>query len=263
MKRLGLLILMISVLANPGHAADWTAEMSVKSGYSWRGLEINDGAVLQPAVSVSSNGWWMEVWGNMDLTDANDDQYHLNEIDLTLAHDWEFERYTVSAGAIWYTYPGSDDAGTTELFAGIFLDVPLQPALTLYRDVDEIEGTYLEFSLSHAFPLPGDRFTEGLLVTGMVGYGSSDFKNGYFMFGRPDTTPTLSHGNPGHQQVRSGPSSGLLDVACRLELPIRLNTGQLTLTVSYINIADSDIHSPGYETDDTRLVYGITWSVDF
>lgn len=56
------------------------AEIAFASQYIWRGIELSDGVVLEPAAWIQAYGLYFEVWGNFFLEDAN--QGEPNEIDL-------------------------------------------------------------------------------------------------------------------------------------------------------------------------------------
>jgi uncharacterized protein (TIGR02001 family) len=264
----GLFICLAAFVLTCCNAAafDVEGELSIRSGYSWRGLKINDAAVFQPSITISSGSFWGEAWGNMDLTTVNDDQFHMNEVDLTIGYDWEFSEITLSAGAIHYFYPGSDEEETTEIFAGVLFDFPLSPALTVYHDVDQFEGTFIEFSISHTFQIFPKEFSDGLAFTAVAGYGSTNFKNGYFMIGKTMTKSDLHSvmklSNP-KAPGQSTVSGGLSDYGLILELPINIKKGKLTFSLEYYNLADSKIHSPGFETEDTNFIYGISYSHSF
>ncbi|NOY23808.1 MAG: hypothetical protein GXO70_09915 [Acidobacteria bacterium] len=266
MRKLAMCFGVIILICFNANAFDMKGEISIRSGYSWRGLQINDAAVFQPSVMFSSGNFWAEVWGNMDLTNVNDDQYHMNEVDITIGYDWEFSKVTMSTGAIHYTYPGSEEAATTELFAGVLFDIPLSPAFTMYHDVDQFEGTFIEFSISHSFQVFSEDFSDGLTFTAMIGYGSADFKNGYFMMKSEiaESIPsTVVKASDNEHSGQLEASSGLSDYGLILELPLHIRRGALTFSLEYYNLADSDIHSPGFETEDTHFIYGIRYSFSF
>ncbi len=267
MRKFAIYFVLLALVWRNAYAFDVKGEISIRSGYSWRGLQINDAAVFQPSVMFSSGNFWAEAWGNMDLTNVNDDQYHMNEVDLTIGYDREFSEATLSAGVIHYTYPSSEEAATTEVFASIlFFDIPLSPVLTIYHDVDQFEGTFIEFSISHTFQIISEEFSDGLSFTAMTGYGSTDFKNGYFMTRKniaESNLYTVVKASGQNDSGESRASSGLSDYGLMLELPIRIREGELIFSLEYYALADSDIHSPGFETEDTHFVYSISYSRSF
>jgi len=54
-------------------AKEWSVALdsTFNSAYVWRGLRLNDEAVWQPSVSASWKGFTATLWGNVDLTDRN------------------------------------------------------------------------------------------------------------------------------------------------------------------------------------------------
>ncbi len=134
------------------------AEVGFFSKYVWRGQLLTDDPVLQPAVSLTYGDWSFTTWANLELTDVNDDELAFTEVDLILEYAHTFDTdpgLTLLAGAAWYAFPASALKATAELYAGIGLDVPLQPQVTLYYDVAEVEGVYVQLSTRHDVPLAG------------------------------------------------------------------------------------------------------------
>ena len=82
------------------------AEALVVSKYVWRGLEVNEDPVLQPALTVTYGGFSFNIWGNMDLTDFGEDECvytsdcesragQFTEIDLTLDYSRSFDKLNI------------------------------------------------------------------------------------------------------------------------------------------------------------------------
>ena len=155
-------------------------EFAFLSHYVWRGQLCTDGPVFQPAVSIASHGLSLEVWANQDLDDANDSEGEATEVDLTLLYEREFELLDVDwslvGGVTGFLYPSSSDEATVELIAGLALEVPLRPTFHVYRDVAEIDGTYLNLGLEHGF----DWRSLTLDLAASVGWGDRDYNSGYF-----------------------------------------------------------------------------------
>ncbi len=185
-----LIILSAMILlacANPAAALgpiDASADLGLFSKYVWRGMALTNDPVLQPAVSADIMGFGAGIWGNMDLTDihrTSDDpdglQGKLNEIDYTLRYGISLPLLQFGAGLIHYTYPNTDAGSTTEIFASADANVLFSPSISLFYDIDEIDGGYILFAASHDVPLsPGS----DLNVSASLGYGSSDYVQGYF-----------------------------------------------------------------------------------
>lgn len=158
--------------------------------YIWRGQNVDDKSVLQPAASASIYGFTGSIWGNMDLTNrsqtAPDNAWEFSEFDYTLDYsgtmpgtDW----LGFSVGTIYYRFPNTVFEPTTEIYGGLSLDAPLSPSFKWYRDVDEIDGSYFQFGLGHTIEkiyVVNEKCYCGLQLGASVGWGSSSYNNGYF-----------------------------------------------------------------------------------
>jgi hypothetical protein len=187
----GLLVLMVSSgFCVSAGAADDKTEFSVTtdyfSKYIWRGQNLNDHSVFQPSVSVSRCGFTGSIWGNLDLTNSNGNSGQFSELDYSLDYSApipEVNGVSFSIGAIYYDFPSTDSPATTEVYAGLNFDLPLTPYIRLYRDVEDINGSYLQFGIGHTI----EKIAEisrtcycGLQLGSSVGYGSSGYNEGYF-----------------------------------------------------------------------------------
>lgn len=257
MKKVFMSIVMF-LLISPVFAIEFNVDLSYQSSYNWRGLKINDSPVFQPSFSITNKNITFEVWGNMDISNSNERKYDFNELDYSLSYDKDFNKYGVSLGFIYYDFPGSEDESTYEVFAGVSFYTFLNPTIMFYKDLDLNEGTYIQLAISHTFEILPKEYSNGLDLTVSTGYGDSTYKKGYFQFGMGN-----SQMREPHHHGESTYSSGLLDLGVRLDLPINLKKGALNFNISYYNLADSEIHSPGYETDDSEVVYGFGYSLSF
>lgn len=174
--------------------------------YIWRGQRLTDDWSLQPSMTLGRGNFSFNVWGNMDLTAVNEgDALFLpqnplappgdhnglkgkfSEVDYTFSYNVPLKDYTITTGAIFYTFPDRSASlpATTEIFGGIQFDaVPLTPFATLYVDVDETgdagkTGIYLEAGASHFIPFPWPRL-HGLEVSGSLGFVNSGFSHFYY-----------------------------------------------------------------------------------
>lgn len=236
MKRLLVFVLLLA--ATQAMAFDASVDTAVNSKYIWRGIVLNDHPVFQPSVTLGGGGLEFNIWGNMDLTDDYGNQYNFTEADYTLSYGHDFDACAWTVGVITYTFPNTDFASTSEAFVGVTLtDVPLGPSLTAYYDYDEVEGFYLELAGAH-------EFKSGLSAGLLLGYGSEDYVGAYFdTDGAADATVT--------------------HYAASLDYPVALAVGSLNFNLTYTNLFDSDIHSPGMPDDDANLVVGASWSYSF
>ena len=158
--------------------------------YIWRGQNVNDESVLQPNVSGSAYGFTGSIWANIDLTNgphqaAPNNAGEFSEIDYTLDYSASVpgaEKLGFSLGVIHYLFPNTTFTSTTEIYAGVNLDVPLSPFFTWYGDVNAIDGNYLQFGFGHSFAeLAGSKdYNLGLDLSASFAWGSYGYNKGYF-----------------------------------------------------------------------------------
>lgn len=156
------------------------------SKYIWRGQNLLDGPAFQPSVSVGAYGFTGSIWGSLDLDNDNGNRHEFTEADYSIDYTSALpgiEGINFSLGAIYYDFPNTEFASTTELYAGLAFDLPLAPSVKVYQDIDEIDGTYVQFAVGHTFEKVGTFSEEcycDLVFGASVGYGTSDYNDGYF-----------------------------------------------------------------------------------
>lgn len=183
-----LSILITATLAQPVRAEqavglELTADFYSK--YIWRGQNLNDDYAFQPGAAITFGGLTAAVWGSLDLTNYSGNSGEFTEVDYSLDYSGDvpgIDGLSFLVGVIHYHFP-SIAGDTTELYWGFALDAPLNPSVTVYHDIDEIDGTYISFGLSHSI----DRIIEltpnmpvGLEIGASLGIGSSDYNKGYW-----------------------------------------------------------------------------------
>lgn len=213
---------------------DVTVDVALLSRYVWRGQLVSDDPVLQPAVTASWEGLRGGVWANLDLGDANDDAGDINEVDLFVGYERRMEGFldwVVSAGAIAYFFPDGPPE-TYELHAGVALDTVLQPSLTVFYDVKEIDGAYVTLDVAHDLSLGG----RSLSLSAGAGWGDRSYNDGYF-------------------GVRD---AGLNDLHASASLPLTCGAVTVTPTVSLSYLLDGALRTA---TDTDALVtFGVVVS---
>ncbi len=173
------MILALALLALP--AATATAvevryEARLLTSYVWRGITLTDDPVFQPSVTVAhANGLSLEVWGNVDLGDDNDTAWELNEVCWTLDYTRRLGRVELAVGAVEYLFPNTPFPGTREIFLRLRVDAQISPELELYRDIDELEGTYARLALTWEREL---RRAWSLELEGSVGWADDGMSIG-------------------------------------------------------------------------------------
>ncbi|OGF67863.1 MAG: hypothetical protein A2Y62_01200 [Candidatus Fischerbacteria bacterium RBG_13_37_8] len=240
MKYFCCIIIVLGAMM-PAFAAEVSMDFSIYSAYVWRGIILNDGSVFQTSVTLSEHGFSANVWANVDLTDANDLRGNVTEIDYTFTYAKEMEKVNITGGVIAYTFLHVDADATTEVFAGVSFNTILNPSVMVYWDVDEVHGVSVIFSASHTFKLFKEELSDGLTLKANLGYSSAKFVEGNFVYENPGTR--------------------FSDYSLQASLPITLPKGTLNLTASYSDLIDSELHTPGYEDDDSYFVVGAMYAL--
>jgi hypothetical protein len=122
-------------LSSAAEFIDFGLTADYYSKYIWRGQNINDKSVLQPAVTVSAYGFTASIWGNMDLTNksqtAPDNSWEFSEFDYTIDYTAavpDVNWLNFSVGTIYYRFPNTVFELTTEIYGGMTLSAPLSPS---------------------------------------------------------------------------------------------------------------------------------------
>ncbi len=161
------------------------ATLGLYKDYVWRGLVINDQAVLQPSLTLNlpfskTGALALDLWGNFDLTSFLETKGKFSEVDITASYFHSLKSFQLEIGFIHYTFPHTDSDSTTEVyFSASYMPrvVPLSLTLGLYYDFMEIDGFYGSVGVESSINL-----TQKLsLATKLsAGYGDADFNLGYF-----------------------------------------------------------------------------------
>ena len=196
------------LLAAPVSAAYAQAEIGAQldlfSSYVWRGVSLANKPVAQPDVwvsfpagtaSITAGGWTSIEIGKYDGSDDISESGGLSAFNLA-----EFNPYaevsfgagkaTLTGGVIGYIYPNDTDNGlnsdfnTWEIYGKVGLDTPLAPELSLYYDIDKVNGAYLEGAVSHSLALDENHTLDlGALAGFTAGQNfdpdSDDFTNNF------------------------------------------------------------------------------------
>jgi len=245
---LGTLTLASTLLSCALAAQDdaWALALDVayNGKYVWRGINLVDDPVIQPSVSLShASGLDASVWGNLETTDYSDHSGDFTEVDYTIDYSWSWESLALSAGAIYYDFPNTEADPTTEIYAAVGLDLFLSPTLTVYRDVDQVEGTYVSLGVGHTFEnvaTPTEGTSASLALSASLGHGSSAHNAAYY----------------GHD------GAALTDALFSASLPVAIgDSWTVSPAASYSTLLDGDIRDA--MDDDDNLWAGITLSCSF
>jgi hypothetical protein len=223
-----------------------TLDAAFLSAYVWRGQVLNDELVLQPAMTVTKGVFLASAWGSYNLTDrVTGEKADFSEVDVTLSAAAKFGPVAASAGLIEYVFPnqtagGAAAQGTRELFVTLsFPDWVVVPNLGVYRDIDEVDGTYATAGLAWTAAM-GDRLS--LTLSGSIAYGDKDYNGIYF--GVND--------------------SAWNDANVGLSLSWKVTDAVTVVpSVQYTTLADTEVKdgAGGLYRDDSRVVGGLKVSV--
>ena len=241
-----------SAMAEEAEPVAASLDLPVLSAYVWRGQVLTDEAVVQPSLTVSKNGFSINAWANYNAAGSycGDNEKKFSEMDLTASYSYSVGPATLGLGIAQYTFPNqtleTETGGvaypeTSEAFASIGLDIPLAPTLTVYRDLDSIEGFYAMLGVSHSFTLCDQA---SLVASASVGAGDKDYNTGYF----------------------GEDKDAMNDVNVGLALPITvLENLTIKPAVSYTYLPDSSISDAAEAVygDDSHFVGSVTASYTF
>jgi hypothetical protein len=164
-----------------------TTSVDYFSKYVWRGQNLDNKSVLQFNAAGSAYGFTGAIWSNLPLTDeAGTKGGEFNEIDYSLDYSKTIpnsnDKVGFSLGVIHYTFAGYAEP-TTEIYGGLNFNVLLNPSITWYRDVDTVDGSYIQFDVGHTFEKIGkwsDEEYVSLDLGASFGLGGSGYNIGYF-----------------------------------------------------------------------------------
>lgn len=251
MKRLMLVMLAVLFAIASGNVLAEEAENKIGVGvttdyyskYIWRGQQLNDDPVLQQAVDVTYGKLTATLWGSFDLTNYNGHS-GLYEVDYVLDYSDDVpgvEGLGYSVGLAYYTFPSSFIKDTTELYAGLNLDCPLNPSIKINRDVDEAGGSYVALAVSHSIEKIAELSEDmpvGLELGAGVGWGSASYNKYYW-------------GSDHHK---------FNDATLSLAFPIQVKDSGWTLTPSlnYATILGSLRDTDAYGSDSDFFFVGLS-----
>jgi len=231
-------VLAVTVVAAAEDGAGVSVTSDFFSKYVWRGQNVTDDWVWQPGVSITYEGLTGGFWGNLDLTNEEGESGEFIEYDYYVDYSGQLTDVVgFSVGGIYYYFPGGD--ATTELYWGFSFDVPASPAITVYHDIDEVDGTYAAVSVGHSFENPGD-LPFGVDLGATLGWGSSSYNKSYW--GVNDAE--------------------LNDLTLTLGLPFEVGPVSVTPTLAYVSVLGSDV-SDAADDDDSLVYAGVSLAYEF
>ena len=257
MKKLVLMTNLMIYLLIGGALAEDSLSFEITSDffskYIWRGQNLNDDPVYQPGISLAWRNFTAGIWGNLDLTNINDRSGDFSELDYYLDYSDAFpgiDKLGYSLGVIYYDFPGAGPMGgrvpdTVEFYWGLSLDVPLNPSITVYHDLDEAEGTYVNLGFSHSieklFEITPD-LPVGLEISAGLGWASGSYNKYYW----------------GTDQ------SKMQDLSLSVSFPMEVAGWTVAPSLNYVTLLSDDIRDTDtYGTDSDYFFCGVSLSKSF
>lgn len=230
------------VVTDDSDTLEVAIDLAVFSKYVWRGVNAVDDPVFQPNVDFSYLGFNLFFWGNLELTDINDNRNKFTEVDIGGSYSFALGDFNLEVGGVGYIFPQAG-VDTFELLAGVEYDCLLSPGLTVYQDIDFTDGTYIVLSGGHAFEDP--------------------FKLGEDLGLSPEVTASIAWGSGDHNEIYYGvPDSGFADLTLGLSIPVNLNKSvALAASFYYSSLLDGDIRDATSKPDN--FWFGLTLTVAF
>ena len=281
MKRanvLGAALVVASALATAPVAAQTVgADLGLYSSYVWRGLSLTNKPVAQPDVYVTFPAGKASLtvagWANIDLgkyDDPNNDisesgalsSFNLAEFDPYAEIGYPVGKATLTGGVTAYIYPNdltdesngglNSDFNTVEIYGKVAFDeTPLSPKLSVWYDVDKIDGLYAELAVSHSLPVGKKGHTLDLGAT--AGFNSGQ------------DADLDANGNP-QAEFFNFQDNGFTHLDLSAGFP--LTAGAFSITPVFHFLINGDefvkVTSPT-NTSDTKIWGGVTisWSKDY
>ncbi len=243
-----ILVSSLALAEDKATSPEIEVSMDYFGKYIWRGMNLQDDSVFQPSVSLTYGGLTAAVWGNLEMSNYNDNDGEITEVDYSLEYSCPvpgFDILSVSLGVINYTFPNTQADDTTEIYGGLTLDMPFSPSIKLYRDVDDVDGTYIAFGVSHDIEKIAELASDmpiGLSMSASLGWGSSAHNK--FYWGVDDATCT--------------------DLYLKLGFPIPIGSWTLTPNINYVTLLDNDIRkSDAYRPESDYFFAGVNLSTSF
>ncbi len=207
------------------------------SKYIWRGQNVTDDWSYQPGISATYKGFTAGVWGSLDMTDENDQEGEFIEYDWYVDYSGQInEMIGYSVGSIYYYFPSGDP--TTEIYGGLNFDVIANPSVTVYYDVDEVDGAYVALGVGHT--LENENWPCAIDLAANLGWGDSSYNEFYW-----------------------GVDDGELnDLTLSAGFPFEVGPVSVTPSVNYVAVLGSDT-SDAAGDDDSLFYAGVSLAYGF
>ena len=89
-----------------------SVESAFTNFYLWRGIEFNNGLILQPSVNLEYKGFILNLWNSTSILETNNNSI-AQEIDFTLSKIIEPGNFYFEPALLLYTYPSKNSFNAT------------------------------------------------------------------------------------------------------------------------------------------------------
>ncbi|MBL8732035.1 MAG: hypothetical protein JNN13_06670 [Planctomycetes bacterium] len=228
------------------------ATLVLGNTYVFRGVPQATDGVLQGDMHASVTDdadatYTITGWANMNLSSEGDDGIFpadkdgkVTEFDLVPEYSRRFGEWTAAVGFVNYNFPNDVGLSTTEVYAAVGHDDVLKPKLTIYYDIEEVEGLYVNAAISHAWQVAEKVTVE---AGASLGYASERMGSAYWL----------------------DRSAGMADLVARVGGAYAITPHcSLTAAVYASTILDSSygdaLDAAGIDQDNVWVLIGAAWS---
>lgn len=166
------------------------ASLVAGNTYVFRGVPQATDGVLQGDMHMSvtddaNSTYTLTGWANMNLSSEGDKGIFpadkdgkVTEFDLVPEYSHAFGAWTAAGGLVNYNFPNDVGVSTTEVYAAVAHDDWLKPKLTVYYDVEEVEGVYVNAAVGHAWEVAESLTLDAGLS---LGFANDRMGNAYWL----------------------------------------------------------------------------------
>lgn len=175
--------------SEPKHPFSWGFESDFNSKYIWRGLNYNDGLIIQPNLWGSVGHFSAGLWSNITAFDRFK-AIRRNELDLICTYTYLLGKFEIEHTVMLYYYPKQEDSPPTgEFFVGVTYPVgDFSIFSNVAADFITYRGSlYFEHGVQYEKTI-GSKFA--LTVSGLFAWADGKFNETYV--GTLDTSVNLA-----------------------------------------------------------------------
>ncbi|KKK55312.1 hypothetical protein LCGC14_3075810, partial [marine sediment metagenome] len=251
MNRIISLLLVAVILVGFSTVARAEEDLSVEVGtsymtkYIWRGqLQIDD-PVLTSSATVKLGKLTGSAIGYMDTSNNNGNEWQYTEVDSQIDYSDNLpglEGWGFSIGVVHYDFPNTKMKDTTEVYYGLNVNLPLNPNVKVYHDIDEVkDGIYAALGVSQSIDniIKVGETSLGINLSASLGWGNAAYNKAYWGAG------------VNNEKVN--------DLTATASIPIRIASDLVIApNVTFVSLLSDDARSANTRGNNDQFVYGIS-----